>query len=104
MKNYYVSIDFDKTKPISLEEIQQIAFDSKTDDGYADYLQMVLNNAKGSLSKIDGECLNEIEFGIHESGCIIPFGESSSHPYARKNFYKPLEEVIQELPPLPEFM
>ena len=103
MKQYYVSIDFAETKPISSEEIIRMAFDPKTNDVYADYLRMVLKNAGNTISKIDREDLSSIDFGIHETGCIVPFGETLRHPYS-KNFYKPLEEVIHELPPLPPSM
>jgi hypothetical protein len=85
MKKYYVSIDFEDTKPITYQDIVYMAFDSKTENEYADYLQYVLKQAK-RLTATVGQEVTDVDFGIHETGCIVPFGCGSFHPYS-KNFY-----------------
>ena len=85
MKKYLVSIDFTEVAPISYASLLSRAFDPGTPDEYADYLKSVLENAARILPSI-GRQIETVEFGMHATGCIVPFGEGSTHPYSR-HFY-----------------
>ncbi len=81
----YVSHDSADMKPISLKELTKLAFDSKTPEDYADYLNFVLKRATAAV-KATGTPLKRFKFRIHENGAVHPFGEGTCHPYC-KNFY-----------------
>lgn len=94
---YLVSYDFLDTVPINFNKIVEMAFDAKTSNHYASYLTCVLRRAK-KMSEVTGGTTDNIEFSIHQNGCIVPFGEGG-HPYC-ENFYSWINE--KELPPFPE--
>lgn len=94
---YLVSHDYLDTTPISLDKILEMAFDPKTENHYAGYLNYVLSNAKRILKTI-GKNLNDVEFNIHQNGCIHPFGEGG-HSYSER-FYTWVDE--KDLPPFPD--
>ena len=97
MKYYNVSIDFTQAQPIPYQNIIEMAFDPNTENDYADYLQYVLKKAKQATGIVK-ETIQDVQFYIHKTGCIIPFGEGSFHAYS-KNFYKLAPE--SELPNIP---
>jgi hypothetical protein len=90
---YYISIDYTETKPIAYSHLVALAFGASTDNDYADYLQYVLSKAKRIANNVE-----EIQFSIHETGCVVPFGEGSYHPYS-KNFYSWVELPDFEIDP-----
>lgn len=84
MAKYLVSHDYMDTVPVSLDKILDVAFNPETPDNYADYLIYVLRTAKRILGSI-GRTIENVDFAMHENGCIHPFGEGG-HPYC-ENFY-----------------
>lgn len=94
IKYVYISHDSEEMKPISLQELTSLAFDSKTDNDYADYLNYVLMSATEAVTQV-GTSLNKIEFRIHENGAVHPFGEGTCHPYC-VNFYTRIN--VSDLP------
>jgi hypothetical protein len=84
IKYVYISHDCDEMKPISIQDLCSLAFDIKTDNHYADYLNYVLERATECINQT-GTRLDKINFRIHENGAVYPFGEGG-HPYCI-NFY-----------------
>ena len=89
MKTFFVSIDYQDTKPISYSEIVSMANNPKTPSEYANYLKYVIKKGE-RITESHGSSISKIEFGIHKTGCIVPFGEGSHHPFS-KNFYTEMQ-------------
>jgi len=91
LMKYLVSHDIMDTVPIPLKTILRIAFDACTNDDYADYLLFVLEQAKSRTASV-GQTIEEIEFYIHENGCIHPFG-LGGHEYCM-HFYTLVDDDL----------
>ena len=72
----YTSIDFLDTKPIETGTLINMSNSPDIDPSFAEYIKGVLTKAKAVAESV-GETFDSIKFEIHQTGCIVPFGESA---------------------------
>ncbi len=70
----FTSIDSNETSPITYDQLLSMAFHPATPDEYAAYLTGVLVKARQIASTLHFNIIS-MEFGIHQSGFVVPFGE-----------------------------